>query len=102
MAEDKLRELEKAKKERNDAYLQVKGILQGIRAGGLNPDQEAYVQLLELMFLGFKNQWTVIENLYENSILSAQHEGRLEARIDELKKEVAALRQTIDTIYNNK
>jgi len=103
MAEEKLRELEKAKRERNDAFLQIKGILQGLRASkSMSQDQEAYLQLVELMLTGFKNQWTTIENLYENSILSAQHEGRQEARIDELKKDVADLKKTIDTIYSGR
>lgn len=103
MAEEKLRELEKAKKERNDAFLQTKGVIQGLRASkSLSQDQEAYLLLLEAMLTGLKNQWTVIENLYENSILSAQHEGRQEARIDELKKDVAELKKTIDTLYSSK
>jgi len=102
MAEDKLRELEKAKKERNDAFLKMRGVLQGLRTGDLSQDQEAYVQLLDFMVLGFKNQWTVIEDLYENLVLSAKLEGRQEARIDKLEEEVRTLKHTIDTLYDSK
>lgn len=92
---EKLRKLHEDKNIREKEYVELKGMLEGIRLAELDKETETFLKVLELMMKGFKGVLDYITSLYEQQV----HMGQ---KINSLEKEVNELRKTLDTLHEYK
>lgn len=97
--EETLRSLEEWKKQKGKAYIELKGMLKGIRLGELSPTMKAFIRLLEVMTKGFND---ISDNLvlgFELQITTIKKVKSLETKIEELETNILQLSETLDKLY---
>ena len=100
--EEALRKLEEFRKERERAYLQQKGLIQGFRLRKLAPIQIGIVGIFEMMIDESQKVWNEITNACKQQIHTNQKISNLEKRIEELENNILQLRETIDKLFQAK
>jgi hypothetical protein len=95
MSEDTLKQLKKQREERQESYTQFKSMMQGIRLTKLSPVDESLLTIVEKMVEGFKNFGDGLDYISEGVI-------RLTQRVEALEKDVKQLRDTLDTLNENR
>jgi len=99
MSEEELRALRKIKKEFEEAYAEVKGLIEGVRIGGkLTPIEGSILRLLEFIVKIFKSLKDDILSIYEKQINTAQEVNGLKIKVKELEEAINQLRTTLDTL----
>ena len=87
MSAEEFRRLEELKKQKDAQYNQIKGVFQGIRITGLNPAEETFLKLIELIVEGFRSSQTDLIFAYEQQLqISITVEG-LEKRVEKLEED---------------
>ena len=95
MSEDEIRRLKEEKKVREEAYVKLKGMIEGLRLTKLTTAEEGFLKVFETMANGFKNIGDWLVYLYESQI-------RLTQRIENLEKEVEQIKTFQDTLEKNR
>lgn len=93
MTEEMFRLLEEAKKEKERAYIELKGMIKGIRLSKLNEVEDSFLKVIEMMFKGFKSVWDDIIPIYEQQL-------HMTKKIANLENEVKELKQTLDKLHD--
>ena len=100
--EEDLRKLREFQKQREKSYIEIKGMLKGIRLQKLNRTDEALLKLVELMIDGFKNLGDDVYGALEQQIRINQRVSSLDARMKELENNILHLRETLDKLFQAK
>lgn len=97
--EEDLRKLREFQKQREKSYIELKGMLEGIRLQKLNRTDEALLKLAEFMIDGFKNLGDDVYGALEQQIRINQRVSSLDARMKELENNILQLRETLDKLF---
>jgi hypothetical protein len=96
-----IQELEKIKREKQDAYNKFEGFVIGLRAARpLNPTDEGFLQLVEAMVKGFKNVWDDIITTFEIQLDWIERIERLETKVSEIENNVQQIRVALDEEFH--
>ena len=95
MGEDTLQNLKREREEREKAYTEIRGIIKGVRLARLSETDENFLKIFEFILEGFKTLADQINTLFEGEI-------HLARRIETLEKDVKQLKETIDTLMENR
>ena len=97
-----LRKLKEGKEQKEKAYIKFQGMLKGIRLGKLSPSDKRFLNIVELMFKGFKNLWDDIISSFEAQMHTNQRVSNLEKKIQELENNILQLRLTLDRMAQDR
>ena len=89
---DKLKE---RKEEREKTYNRLKGRIEGVRLTNLNQTEKSFMSILEYAMDSFKAHQDSIDTFREAIIYSFQ-------RLETLEKKVRKLKESIDTLNENR
>jgi len=103
MSEEELfRKVKKTKKERDEAFAELKGMFQGIRLGKLSSVDKSFVKIVEMMTKGFKNLGDDIIGVFERQIKMVQKVNNLEKKLKDLETNILDLRLTLDKMAQDR
>ena len=94
--------VEKLKKERDEAFIELRGLIKGIKLGKLSPSDESFLKVVEMMMRGFKNIGDDILTLYGQQFKISQRADNLEKRMQELENNILQLRLTLDRMAQDR
>jgi hypothetical protein len=101
--EEALQKLKKTRTENEQAYLKAKAFLDGFRARGkLSQNDTEFLFLLEFVIKGFKNHGNDIITAFENQVRFNEAFNNLQAKVNDLEKEIHQLRTTLDKMYQDR
>jgi hypothetical protein len=101
--EEALQRLQKTRRENEEAYLKAKAFLEGFRARGqLSKKDSEFLFLLEFVIKGFKNHGNDIITAFENQVRFNEAFNNLNAKVNDLEKEIRQLRITLDKMYQDR
>jgi hypothetical protein len=95
MYEEFIGKLKKRKEERDENYNRLKGMTEGFRLTNFNQTEESLVLIVEYAMNSFKDHQDSIDTLREATIYSFQ-------RFETVEKEMKQLRETMDTLNENR
>jgi len=84
--EDLTKKLEEYKKGRDEAYLKVKGMFEGLRLTQLSDTQKSFLKLLEFIIDGFKNTRNDMINFLQMHLLLSKKVKGLEEKVKQLEE----------------
>jgi len=97
--EEALQKLKKTRMENEQAYLKAKAFLDGFRARGQLSQNDSE---LEFVIKGFKNHGNDIITAFENQVRFNEAFNNLQAKVNDLEKEIQQLRTTLDKMYHDR
>ena len=100
--EEALRKLKESKKQKDKAYTKIKGMIEGIRLGKLEPMEKSVLSVIEAMYDGFKSVWEDIYSSFELQLQTISRVSNLETRVSELETNILQLRQTLDKMVQDR
>ena len=101
--EEALQRLQKTRRENEEAYVKAKAFLEGFRARGqLSQKDSEFLFLMEFVIKGFKNHGNDIITAFENQVRFNEAFNNLQAKVNDLEKEIHQLRATLDKMYQDR
>ena len=101
--EEALQRLQKTRRENEEAYLKAKAFLDGFRARGqLSQKDSEFLYLMEFVIKGFKNHGNDIITAFENQVRYTEALNTLNAKVNDVEKDMRELRVTLDKMYQDR
>ena len=99
MSAEETQKLNKFRKQREEAYMRVRGIIKGIQlAAELNTAGENILTLLEFITDSLKTTGDDVAKIHEQHISLIRKIGNIEKRVSQLEKGISQLTTTVNKL----
>ena len=102
MAEEEIRRIEKDKRDIETVKAEFRAKLEGMRLATLNPNEKNFLTILESIVSGFITIGEGLLSAKEEQLRMTQNFNSLESRIKILEREMIALKNSLDTLDQNR
>ena len=102
MTEEEIRRIEKDKKDIETVKAEFRAKLEGMRLATLNPNEKDFLTILESIVSGFITIGEGLLSSKEEQLRMTQNFNSLESRIKTLEQEMIALKNSLDTLNQNR
>jgi cell division protein FtsL len=102
LTEEEINRIEKDKRDIETVKAEFRAKLEGMKSATLNPNEKDFLTILESIVNGFI---TILEGLLsskQEQLRMTQNFNSLESRIKTIEQEITALKNSLDTLYQNR